>query len=264
MITLVKEYTFENYNQRQWEEVSVVGLQARASGLKAGTKFRIIDGQWQCLPYKGYSIVSMLDSNPGNEKTSQALYDLQQQLAQKINFANQFYFLPKASFHQTIANTLSGNRFKEHIINTGLEEQYPALLSQAFQKLKAPTTTKPIVMDMIGLSIFGTAMGALGIFKEALDFDRIQSFRTCLYSNPEMNKIDIKRTRPFVGHVTLAYLDGEFSEEQKKQFVQACAELNESFQKAKHQFLISKTALRSYENLSCFTYLPNYPSYSFV
>lgn len=260
----VSELNFETYHARQRHEVTPQGLRARATNIRATDKFRSHHGIWEKLPYPGYAVVSMLNDSSENESLTGELENLQKLLAAKLNDANKYYLLPADSFHQTIANTLSGERFKKHVIARGIENQFPGIIAQAFEKIQLNRSEGPVEMKLAGVGIFGSALGILGTFSRKEDFETIIRFREQFYSNPDLNRIDIRRTRPFIGHVTLMYVDGDFNEEEKFQLGEICAYVNKTLESRSLIFKITKAELRSYQDLSAFERQPHYPVYSFL
>ena len=261
----IQELTFEEYHQRQQLEITGERLMARAADLRSTNKFKRKDDAWQKVPYKGYAIVSMVDTNPGNTTIARQLVSMQQAIMDAVeNSTEHFFVLPPASFHQTVANTLSSHRFKTHVEDKGLESQYPHLIASAFQQIPTPDETTPIEMTLSGLSIFGSALGILGTFASRGDYQRILDFRDRIYHNPELAQLDIKRTRQFIGHLTMLYIDGVLHESQKMQLVKACVQLNREIQKNPPEFLIYQTGLRHYRDLSHFRTEAHYPVFNFV
>lgn len=261
----IKELTYKAYQSRQQFEITERGLFARVQQLRSTDKFKWANGVWSKMPYKGYAIVSMLDANPGHVEISQKLVEIQQFLSHKVEDAQRHFFaLSTASFHQTVANTLSSHRFKTYIEDQGLEPKYPQMIANAFAEIPLPQEKYPISMKLIGLSIFGSALGILGVFEKEEDFNRILGFRNHIYHNQTLNVFDIKRTRPFIGHITLMYIDGVLKDKQKMQLVEACVELNREIEEQPLVFSIHQTGLRYYEELSHFQMQSGFPIFSFV
>lgn len=259
----VTELTQQYHNERQAFEVTLQGLNQRAEKLKSTNKFSCVDGVWHPQDYKGYAIVSMLDTNPNNEELSEKLVQFQNRIQQTMQLPHHFYMMPQASFHQTIVNTLSGSRFKEHIIDKGLEARYPEIIQNAFEKTTKSSIASSIKMNFTGIAIFGSAIGILGVIEDEQHWKAIMQLREELYSNPDLNQHDIKRTRPFIAHITLGYIDGELTEVQKQQLVQELDNINTSIDFSELVFSIDKTELRSYDQLAEFVSKPNYPQFKF-
>ncbi|MEM1260359.1 MAG: hypothetical protein AAGH81_17680 [Bacteroidota bacterium] len=259
----ISELSQENHNERQRFEVCLEGLQIRVQKLRSTDKFKNINGFWHSQDYQGYALVSMLDANPKNEELSEKLLGIQHRIWQQIQLPRQFYLMPKESFHQTIVNTLSGNRFKEHIENKGLKSVYPTIIKDALDLASKSKLGQPIQMNFAGLGIFGSAFGVLGTINKTEDWNAILQLRNELYSNANLNQHDIKRTRPFIAHITLGYIDGVLSEADRKKLVEIFNEINSSINFSDLVFNIDKTQLRSYDHLAEFVYKRNYPSYKF-
>ena len=207
----ITELTQQYHNDRQAFEATLQGLNQRAEKLKSTNKFKCIEGVWYPQDYKGYAIVSMLDTNFDNEELSEKLVSIQNRILETMQLPHQFYMMPQASFHQTVVNTLSGSRFKEYIINKGLEATYPEIIQSAIEKTTESSLVSPIKMNFTGIGIFGSAIGILGVIEDDQHWKAIMQLRKELYNNPDLNQYDIKRTRPFIAHITLGYIYGELS-----------------------------------------------------
>ncbi|MES2730995.1 MAG: hypothetical protein V4714_04575 [Bacteroidota bacterium] len=260
----IQELNYEAYQQRQVQETEKKRWAERAKDLKVANHFRYENRQWKGLSYEGFAVVSMLDANPGNTGVSQRLREIQSLLSTCFNKPSTCYMLPTESFHQTIANTLSNSRFRENVKSKGLTDTYPALVGKALENIPASVHSQPIAMRLAGLSLFSNAIGLLGIFDNENDFKRILNFREHLYTDPTLNQLTITRTRPFIGHITLAYLEKELSRQEKALLINTGMAINNDLGKEALHFSISQTELRSYQDLSHFHHQPGYPNYSFV
>ncbi len=257
------ELEYLDYQERQYAEVLPEALKLSANKIKFGHKFQFVNNGWLPLPYKGYAVVSMVTENPENELLKQGLLHIQDQILQQTGLISKLYPLPADSFHQTIANTLSNERFYKNVGDAGLEDQYPALIEEAFQQISLKKTAIPLPMKLIGLSIFNSAMGILGVFEDKYDYEKILSFREQFYNYHPLNQLDVKRTRPFIGHITLFYFERGFSQTDKEQLASVCNTINEHIKASDLTFLISNTQLRTYENLGAFHHRPSFPTFSF-
>jgi 2'-5' RNA ligase len=274
--TVASELDYATYQARQLRETTADQLAYRATQLRQSNKFvyeqippamersKVGVGFWRGLSYEGYAVVSMVDSNPQNNGLSDQLRAMQQQLLACFENPATCFLLPSASFHQTVANTLSDDRFREHIVANNLQDQYPAMVQDAFQHVSAATEPNPIQMRMVGLSLFSGAIGILGTFDDEADFDRVLAFREQFYADKNLMKLTVRRTRPFIGHITLAYLETELSATEKSQLVETCVAVNQALTERPLFFNISTTELRSYPHLADFQTKPGYPVYRFV
>lgn len=261
---MTQELSYSFYQERQQNHVSPEQLYLDVEKVKASNKFIFQNGKWEITPYEGRAIVSMVDANPGNEIIASRLTEIKSELIDRLGDDTLYYMLPEASYHQTVANTLSATRFHRHIVDAGLKDKYPGIVAEVMASLYKSSTEQPVRMRMIGLSIFGSAMGLLGIFDNENDYKRIQKFREGIYSSPELNRLDIRRTRPFIGHITMSYLGRNPEEGERKRLVDSIIEMNQKIIKENLIFSISLTELRKYDDLSRFMRIENIAPYSFV
>jgi hypothetical protein len=68
-------------------------------------------------------------------------------------------------------------------------------------------------------------------------------------------------TRPFIGHITLAYIESELDDSQRKTLADTVYDINRQFEKAMPAFNLSLTGLRRYHHLSAFLREEDYPRY---
>ena len=258
------ELDYNTYQVRQLRETTAEQLAYRAAQLRKAGKFTYENGEWRGLSYEGYAVVSMVSTNPGNDDLSQRLQAMQTKIAACFQKPDTCFLLPPASFHQTVANTLSDNRFRENIVANGLQDRYPAMIQDAFEQVLPATTAEPIRMRMVGLSLFSGAIGILGTFDDDADFQRILHLREQFYADKNLMQLTIRRTRPFIGHITLAYLETDLSSDERDALVAACVTINRDLLEQPLFFMISTTELRSYPHLADFQTKTGYPVYSFV
>jgi hypothetical protein len=270
-MVLIADLSLEDYTARQLRELGPDRLLERAMGSRPSGNYRFIgasaDGgrrgdvaSWEPQPYPGFAVISMVEDNPGNEALPDALQAIQASLLDLCPWEGALYPLPAASFHQTVANTLSEDRFLTHIVRPGLERVYPDLIATLFEKMPVqPVRTLP--MRLIGLSIFGTALGLLGVFDNEADYCRILNFRSAFYSNTGLQALDIRMTRPFIGHITLAYIEADLTTRQREELAAAVHNINRSLGDALPAFNLSLTGLRRYHHLSAFLREDDYPQY---
>jgi hypothetical protein len=255
----IRDMSFQDYNKRQLYEISAERNSERALSAKPSGNFTYSGNSWEPQEYEGFAVVSMLSENEVNDALAKRLIEIQKELHYNLSPNNGFYCLPAESFHQTVANTLSAERFKKHILNASLEDEYPFMVARAFENIPALDNAEPIKMKMAGLSIFGTAIGILGLFENEGDYDRIVSFRSGFYSDEQLAQLDIKMTRPFIGHITLAYVEQNLNKNQKDHLAKVIIELNESLAAEENYFSISSTGLRRYHHLAEFIKQDSYP-----
>jgi len=252
------ELSHQDYTARQFRELEADRLLERAMTSRPSGNYRRNGAGWEPQPYRGFAVVSMVDENPGNLRLADSLKAIQSELLERCPWDDSLYMLPASSFHQTVANTLSEERFLKHIVRPGLEPVYPDLIAMVFEKM-AVRQVRTLPMRLIGLSIFGTALGILGVFDNEADYCRILDFRSSFYSDPGLQALDVRMTRPFIGHITLAYLEADLDTRQREALAAAVHRINRSLGDAMPAFNLSITGLRRYQHLSAFLREDDYP-----
>lgn len=260
----VEELTYGAYEERQRNEVTRDVVLERVQALTPGRKFQRTNGIWEPVSYHGVSVVSMMTDSLDNDGAVRRVGDIQSELMARVSMPSALCPLPVASFHQTIANTFSADRYEKHISAQGLEGSYPDLLKTSFTSLPLEKSNRPIRMDLIGLSLFRTAIGLLGVFRDPGDFSQIIGFRDAFYGDPQLRRIGLERTRPFIGHVTLFYVERQLSVEERDILADVVCELNASLEDQPIPFYIHSTEPRWYDHLADFEPREDYPRWSFV
>lgn len=257
--TPVQELSYETYELRQRHEVTLDQLVARSHELKPGTRFsKTESGQWKPTPYPGFAMQAMMLEKGPNANTYQKLTEIRDQLV--CGYESILAPLPSESFHQTIANTFSSQRLDDNITSKGLLLAFPNLVAGAVKDLFPPEDEDAICMQLIGLSMFRTAIGVLGVFENKRHFERILDFRNGFYGHRKLVELGVERTRPFIGHVTLAYVESEVSEQQGEALANHVFSLNKSKFQTPLPFLIRKVQFCDYDNLAGYHYRCDYPS----
>jgi hypothetical protein len=257
----IQDLAFREYNHRQFEELGAARVLQRAMEAKPSGNFQYTGRKWAPRDYPGFAVVSMVDANKGNELLPYQLSVLQDELRSRLRPSNAYYMLPPASFHQTVANTFSAGRFREHIVDKGLEPAYPGLVAKAFAGIPPSHIKRPARMHLAGLSIFGTSLGLLGVFEQEEDYDRLIRFRSGFYDDGGLSELGIRRTRPFIGHITLAYIEQDLDNVQREWLAAVVTGMNALIPRKNYSFLLSKTGLRRYDHLAEFRKETGYPEY---
>ncbi|MEM9161250.1 MAG: hypothetical protein AAGB46_19565, partial [Verrucomicrobiota bacterium] len=71
----------------------------------------------------------------------------------------------------------------------------------------------------------------------------------------------LRRTRPFIGHITLGYIEDLPNEEEAHKFADGLSSINEKIAEQQLLFHMPKAELHSYETLSRFDPNPTFPKY---
>jgi len=254
----ITDLNYIDYHYKQWKELTYEQQVYKANNVKAANNYSFNNNEWNAIPYYGFGMITMLQQHEKNIVLSQQLVDTQQKLMylleEKINqeIHEKIYLLPENSFHQTIANALSNTKYDVQITEKGLVAIYPEKINSIFNKYKSVFENKTLRMKIIGIGIFGNAIGVLGVFDDPFEYNSILHFRDYFYNNEMVTGMGIQKTRPFIGHITLAYIESDLSLIEKKALVEVTTTLNEQWQNEKHFFYIDQTQLTSFKNLSSF------------
>lgn len=255
----VEELAHTAYEVRQYREVGRAGLTARAEKLAPGGRFRCVDGVWQPQSYVGHAVVAMVANDPANAALEAKLRETQAALHGAVAADDLLYALPTASWHQTVANTLSAERYERQVVDAGRAGDYPHEVGRVLGELSGLAERETVRMRMIGLAFFGSALGVLGAFDEPAEFHRVLVWRERFYGRPEIAAWDIRRTRPFIGHVTLAYLGRMPTAAERAGLLAAAEAINTTLWREPVEFAMPYAELRSYWHLAEFTGLPELP-----
>jgi hypothetical protein len=257
------ELSFAAYQARQHHEVSLEGLADRAARLAPGGKFRFADGTWHPQPYPGHAVVAMVEGVAANGPLADRLRWMQHELIHGFPARDAVYLLPPASFHQTVANTLSDEKHQRLVVDRGLAGSYARQVTDVFAELPPSPSilTTPVSLRLAGLGIFSTAIGALGVFDHEHDFRRVLHFRDHFYGHERIASLGIRRTRPFIGHATIAYLERPLTSSERDRLVDVVAGLNRVIATRDIRFHLPHAELRAYDHLAEFKALPGLPVY---
>lgn len=262
---MTQDLDFDTYQSRLSNAVTSTHLEKAASEITFGEKFqRNAEGAWESLPYKGFAVSSFVHQSPTSDLVAQTLTKWQQQIIESAEAVDWVFPLPASSFHQTIANTLSAKRFRKSIIGRGIEGIYPSMVEEAFEQIGGVKSSLPIKMKLIGISIFRSAWGIMGQFDDPADYERLIRFRSQFYNNSLLNEVDVKWTRPFIGHLTLGYFGRQPSAIESQKFLTAILEANDKIAETSLYFDMHQAQLCRYNHLAHFFYEPHFPHFSFV
>lgn len=257
------ELTYVHYRERQAFEVSPEGIAARIDSIApAGQNVLSSNLFWSPVPYIGFAFVAMANERNNAVKLTNELHDIQRILLSKLDRTDTYCPLPPESFHQTIANTFSDDRYERHLKYPGLVEKFPHMTIAALDSYPIEHRKGTIHLRLLGLSLFRTAIGVLADFESEEEYDYILSIREYLYGNCELRTIGLRKTRPFIGHITLAYIEKSLDEHGKTNLVSSLNEVNKYFVDRRLVFNITKAELCRYDHLSAFHSIESIPSFT--
>jgi hypothetical protein len=258
------EMSWEQHEIRQRFEISAVGLQTRSQQLQVARKFSAAHEGWQPCSYAGYAIVSLLRASVDNSQLEQFLLALQHHIEVAFPCPKRICMLPAHSFHQTIANTFSDERLLQHLPQESQRQSFPQRIAEAMHGVNRHQRSEPLCLRVLGLGIFRSAFGVLLSVPRQQDYDEIIYLRDHVYTHPALRAVGLCRTRPFVAHISLGYIEAEFTEAERIQFSELFSDLNAAITHQQLFLYISSAQLSWYDDLSTFQIQPSFPQYHFV
>lgn len=258
------DFSYNQYFQQQSFEVTNERNVEKLASFKKANNFEWIENNWKPNSYEGLGVITMVADHPKNELLITRLQEIQNDFDLKLakrneNIRSKYYQLPATSYHQTVANLLSNERFQKNIIERELLNDFPDIIKEAFEGCDEEEYFQPIAMKMIGLSVFGTCIAMLGTFVHEGDYERITDFRKSIYNQDILKDLDIKMTRPFIGHITLTYFEADFTDSEKENLGTVINEINQKLVEEENIFYINSTSLRRFHHLAEFLTEKNYP-----
>ncbi|NRA28272.1 MAG: hypothetical protein HRU10_13635 [Opitutales bacterium] len=260
---MTDELDYTEYEARQRFEITEAGMRARMPSLGIGGRARWIDGRWEPQPYPGYAFQAMVKPYPENSAAFLRLVEIRDALCASLGSGGDpaLFPLPEDSFHQTVISTFSAGRLEKYVTLAGLTSDFPDLLARHIPAPRRSESLPSVKMRMIGVSLFRTAIGILGTFDEQADFQRVVALRHAAYQNDVLNKIGLERTRPFIGHATLAYLERPLAEEEKAVLIGRILKINRAVEAEPMFISMPEARLHRYDTLAEFFPDPAYPAF---
>jgi hypothetical protein len=260
---LLSDIELRKHNSRQLEAISPEAIGQQASSIRPSAKFICGANGCQVQPYPGFAVLSMVSGCADNAPLAEVLRNLAGRISLLNAEKNTYYILPEHSWHQTMANTLSDAKYQEYIINKGLSNIFPNIAGDALSSIYLERNPGPLKMKMLGINIFGGCLAVLGIFNSDSDYRAVTDFRTQFYGSHGIREAGVRWTRPFVGHITLAYLGRAISHPEKEQLVAAVNKANAYMAGQEPVFHMASAELRAYADLAKFDAIEGIPELIF-
>ena len=146
---------------------------------------------------------------------------------------------------------------QQQLIEKNVLENFPGIIDTACKDL-SEINAAPIMMRLQGITVFSNAIGVLGIFDKASDYKRITDFRASFYGNKVLEQVGVKMTRPFIGHITLAYIESDMSTQEKIILSESIIQLNKRIEMEHLLFAVEGTSLTYFMHLNHFCKKSNF------
>jgi hypothetical protein len=217
-------------------------------------------GEWLPLRHAGFTLITpIFEDEVENIKAYVRLSDLQQMIIQKLDPAL-YVPAPVSAFHQTIARLVSGSDF-DNQIRGAREELFIKLMKQELAQL--PQFEK-IQMEIRGITVLpGGFIAALVIADNEDEYQRLLLLRSKLYTNKELQNFGVEPKRPFIGHITLAYIQAPLDLDNQKNLIKTIQTINQDFLATPIAFEVVRAEVRKFENYLRFFRELDWPVYRF-
>lgn len=226
--------------------------------IEKDARFEYQNDKKKTLSYPGYSIMEMFDKENCSPEMHQFLKSSQQAL-QDIEEQFGLYVLPESSWHSTIANLLSGDKYINNILNTGMNGSFSNYVAKSFMKIPVQENSGAII-KLEGIGFMKTCIVAYYSMPFENHYQQLINFRKSVYSVDTLTQLGIGCTRPFLGHITLAYFVKNLTERETEEINNVIKKLNSSdFQNLFGKMM--EFQLRKYKDLTNFVKENHFPTY---
>jgi 2'-5' RNA ligase len=199
--------------------------------------------QFEPRAYSGYTILAR--PYPIDFANRSKLEAIQRTLRDNVfGFAP----VPSETFHMTIANLVSGNIYEAISETPNLEPTFRRTIETILDDILTPQEEIPLTSHIIGIGSFPGVVVALVDFKRENHYSRIEILRNHIYKNPFLTSSGVRHDRPFLGHITLGYL--EAVPPTGLDNVVSNIRLQENFSSDDWAFEIREVALHSFRSMS--------------
>lgn len=235
---------FAEYRQSVEQKLSerVEGITQRASG-----KYRFLatgdDGRASVVParYPGYTVLAQ-------PYAPSALVGALQPIVDEILAAEIAGFapVPRDTLHMTVADLVHGVDW-----NVPPDERKRELIWHARNALnRVATDGLEITASIRGIGCAPSVVIAVVDFEKESDYAKLMDIRNAVYSGSDLAALGVERGSPFLGHVTLGYLESA----PPLGLDEVIGRINDQWVEVSYE--INSAALYSFENMSGYDPVP--------
>ena len=151
--------------------------------------------------------------------------------------------------HLTVADLIAGPMYRLHA------ERIPNLDGSIQNRIKTvfkaqPRVIEPLRWQIAGLAFFQHAVVCLLKPVDEVDYAPLMRLRDDIYTDPRLQSLGVRRPRPFLAHITLAYYQEIPSEDARLMWVNAYSELQTFAQSVQEPLLLRSVGLRHFEDMT--------------
>ncbi|MBR8828033.1 MAG: DUF1868 domain-containing protein [Gomphosphaeria aponina SAG 52.96 = DSM 107014] len=159
------------------------------------------------VPFPGYTVMTPPEpEDPVNSEFYNYLKLCQGELLQHLP-PGLLVPIPPASFHVTLADLIWDGGYRDAVgKNPQFEQELFAHISESFRQYQAGMeTSKPIILQLLGLSIFRRALAVCLVPAKEEGYGQIVGLRRSIYQNSGIISLGIDQQYDYTAHVTLGY-----------------------------------------------------------
>jgi hypothetical protein len=254
------EMTYSDYIKYMEEHLTEKETRQSAAKVMPFGKFRMSGGRWEPDYYPGFTLIAPVDKNDAGNV---ALYDV---LVDAIGILTDCLDKSKAlpapatALHMTVARLVSDDIFKDRILNKCEKE----LLGAFIDVFRAYASYGPLTFVTTGILILPSGVIAASISPASEeDYRRLQQFRDHVYGDETLAGYGIERKRGFKGHITLFYIEGVLTPEEREELADCLTDLNRRYFSKPLPFTLTHAEVRQFESFLEFYRKDDWPVFRF-
>jgi 2'-5' RNA ligase len=201
---MCKDFNLEEYKVEVQRKISekVEGLTQVASH-----KYKILCENYSSAviepePYPGYTVIAK--PFPIDQANQQELERVQKSLFKSVSG---FVPSPPDSFHLTVAELLSGQTFTALMKQPEWDAAFAGRVNDLLDRRAVQDSDMTIRGIIAGIGAFPGVVVAIVDFDSEIEYGRIIELRNTIYGDRALMSSSVKRSYPFLGHITLGYLE---------------------------------------------------------
>ena len=205
------------------------------------------------MPISGLSVLTPPAQDDAEQKPFYA-HLLRMRDRAMERFSARFHAVNAECLHVTVADLISGSHYSTSLercssLNTAICDRLAFTFSQQ-RKVE-----RPIAWQIAGLAFFQHALVCLLAPASELDYVALSELREDIYNDSVLKNLGIRRPRPFMAHITLAYYEDFPSQTERAAWAYDHGEMQREVLDYDLPFLIHRIDLRTFEDMTAFELL---------
>ena len=254
------EMGYSDYVRYMEEHLTGKEIRQSANKVKPFGKFTRNNGHWEPDYYPGYTLIAPISKNDvDNVATYDVLVEIIGTLSGCLDNSKALP-APDTALHMTVARLVSDEIFKDTILDKR-EKELLGVFSDVF---RAYASSGPLKFEAKGVLILPSGVIAASISPVGEeDYRRLQQFRDYIYADETLAGYGIDRKRGFKGHVTLFYIEGVLTPEEREALADCLIGINRKYFSKPLPFTLTRAEVRQFESFLEFYRKDDWPVYSF-